>query len=140
MAMTTISIERFCLRLCRSRALALVCIATLPASCDAAWAFERTTQGQAEVSQLSKLQGIEISPSSNARGAGLELTLPSSSISGGSTSDGTGLAIPGLSNMPKLDFGLELLYGTPDQSSPTNDQSDALPNALTVHGAVKKTF
>jgi hypothetical protein len=70
----------------------------------------------------------------------MELTLPGAV--GGFTSGGKdgGISVPGLGTLPKLDFGLELLYGTPDQGTPNGDQTDSLPNALTVHGAVKKSF
>ena len=103
-------------------------------------AFEQSVQARPPVSQLPALQGIEISPPSGNRGAGVELTLPSTTLGGNAANQGSGLSIPGLGNLPKLDFGLELLYGSPEQLSPAPDQSDALPNALTVHGEVKKTF
>jgi hypothetical protein len=67
---------------------------------------------------------------------------------GGLTGDAAGkaggLSIPGLGSwgvLPKLDFGLELLYGSSDTASPDRDLSkEALPDSLTLHGSVKKTF
>lgn len=126
----------------RRAVLALASLVSADLAIDSrdARAFEHSASGQAITSQLPTLQGIEISPPAGNRGAGVELTLPSTALGGNANNNGSGLVIPGLGSLPKLDFGLELLYGSPDQSSPAPDQSDALPNALTVHGAVKKTF
>jgi len=124
----------------RAAVMALTSAAFLTVCGSDAFAFDQTAPGQAVTPQIEKLQGIEIAPSTSTHSAGVELTLPSVSLGGNSADRSVGLAIPGLGNLPKLDFGLELLYGTPEQASPNPDLSDALPNALTVHGAVKKTF
>jgi hypothetical protein len=106
-----------------------------------AWAFDETLQGATEPDQATRLQGIQIVPQSTSRGTGMELTVPSESLGGfAPKGGGSGLVIPGLGALPKLDFGLELLYGSPDQGVATPDQADPPPNALTVHGSVKKTF
>jgi hypothetical protein len=51
--------------------------------------------------------------------------------------------------LPKLDFGLELLYGATDHGSgadlggstiDSEQQKDTAPGQVLVHGAVKKTF
>ena len=105
-----------------------------------AFAFEQITGPGAGSNTAAHIPGIEIAPQSTSRGAGLELTLPGALGGSDPGAPNVGLTFPGLGSLPKLDFGLELLYGTPDQGTPNNDEIDSLPNALTVHGAVKKTF
>jgi len=73
-------------------------------------------------------------------GAGVELTLPGTIGGDPAGKSGNGLSVPGLGSLPKLDFGLELLYGASDQGPASGEQTDTLPNSLTLHGAVKKTF
>jgi hypothetical protein len=58
---------------------------------------------------------------------------------------GTEIRIPGLGKLgvlPKMDFGLELLYGAAEQGQPAG-QPEAAPNPdddLTVRGSVKHRF
>lgn len=103
-----------------------------------AGAFDQSANSRPAQIETSTLPGIEILPRTNEHGAGFELTVPG----GLGTSAKTGKAgsLPGWSFLPKLDFGLELLYGAPNQGAPTPDQLDALPDALTVHGEIKKQF
>jgi hypothetical protein len=77
--------------------------------------------------------------------AGIELTVPPTDplIGAGKSKTGAGITLPGLGSFgafPKLDFGLELLYGSPEAASPAEPPADVLPDAFTVHGTVKKTF
>lgn len=117
-----------------------VAAAIVACTIGAACAFEQSSSQSGSGDQPSAIQGIQIAPQSSGRGTGMELTLPGSV--GGFSSDGrnNGVGIPGLGNLPKFDFGLELLYGPAEQGSPNADQGDAVTNALTVHGAVKKSF
>ena len=69
-------------------------------------------------------------------GAGLSLNAPGDAKSGG-----TELNIPGvgrIGNLPKLDFGLELLYGggTAGPEKPTNEQNDD----VLIKGTIKHRF
>ena len=61
---------------------------------------------------------------------------------GGSEGAGTGteIRIPGIGKLgvlPKLDFGLELLYGA---GRPMLKEEDAVPDDLIIRGSVKKRF
>ncbi len=72
---------------------------------------------------------------------GVELTTPSQTANGSQT--GLGIQIPGLGALgalPKLDFGLELLYGAQDNKVTGEVPSELPPDALTLYGSVKKTF
>jgi hypothetical protein len=72
---------------------------------------------------------------------GVELTVPSQTGNSGQT--GAAITIPGLGALgalPRLDFGLELLYGSPDAKASGEAPSELPPDALTVYGSVKKTF
>ncbi len=72
---------------------------------------------------------------------GVELTVPSQA--GNGTQTGIGLSIPGLGSLgafPKLDFGLELLYGAPEGKIISETPGELPPDALTLYGTVKKTF
>lgn len=58
--------------------------------------------------------------------------------------DGTVVTIPGLGQLgvlPKMDFGLELLYGANDEPKVENEPNPQLPaDELTIRGSVKKSF
>lgn len=72
--------------------------------------------------------------------AGIELSAPDQR---GADDAGTEISLPGIGvigTLPKLDFGLELLYGAPGKSPTTDKPADALPDALMLHGTIKKTF
>lgn len=56
--------------------------------------------------------------------------------------EGTEVRIPGLGKLgvlPKMDFGLELLYGANEPKAPTEDR-EIPADDLTIRGSVKKTF
>ena len=71
-------------------------------------------------------------------GTGVQLTMPGAIGGDGSSQSGLGLGSLGV--LPRLDFGLELLYGAPEQPVPEQPSLDSLPDSLTLHGSVKKTF
>lgn len=59
------------------------------------------------------------------------------------TSIGTEVRIPGLGklgNLPKMDFGLELLYGAADQKQPDSQPREDTRDDLTIRGSVKHKF
>ena len=59
-------------------------------------------------------------------------------------SEGTEVNIPGLGKLgvlPKMDFGLELLYGASDGKNPAaDDQPDPSEGDVTIRGSVKHKF
>ena len=118
-----------------SFAFAALLLALLPA--ESGMAFEQTVP-PASTAQPETLPGIEIKPGSIGHGTGVELTVPGAIGSDVKSKGGLGLGSMGV--LPKLDFGLELLYGTPEQPSPDLPSMDSLPDSLTLHGSVKKTF
>ena len=72
-------------------------------------------------------------------GKGLSLTVPELSLG---TSSGTEVRIPGLGKvgvLPKLDFGLELLYGATDQQKGLPDNK-ADPGDVQIRGTIKHRF
>lgn len=84
--------------------------------------------------KAAKAQGLSTDQSL----PGLELTVPSQTGNGSQT--GAGIIFPGLGALPKLDFGLELLYGAPEGKATGELPNELPPDALTVYGSVKKTF
>ena len=61
--------------------------------------------------------------------------------------DGTQVNIPGLGNLgtlPKMDFGLELLYGAnegkPAEAEPANPAATPAEEDLTIRGTMKHSF
>lgn len=61
--------------------------------------------------------------------------------------DGTEVNIPGLGKLgtlPKMDFGLELLYGAnenkPAEAEPSNPAASPEPEDLTIRGTMKHNF
>lgn len=73
-----------------------------------------------------------------APGKGLSLKAPELSIGEGT---GTEVRIPGFGSvgvLPKLDFGLELLYGATDSRSRPDDRSE--PSDVQIRGTIKHRF
>jgi hypothetical protein len=71
-------------------------------------------------------------------GAGLELTTP-----GDAKSKGTELNIPGfgsIGTIPKLDFGLELLYGANGSQTPENNVPEDKTDDVLIKGTIKHRF
>ena len=101
-------------------------------------AFQQNTPAVGDVLPQAA-PGLEIQPGSKDRGTGLQLTVPGP-VGGDAAAKSNGIGFGSLSILPKLDFGLELLYGAPDVPLPDQQPLDALPDSLTVRGSVKKTF
>ena len=71
---------------------------------------------------------------------GVELTTPSAAEG---ASAGTEVRIPGLGKLgvlPKMDFGLELLYGANEAKQPDAVEREAPADDLTVRGTIKHNF
>jgi hypothetical protein len=77
-------------------------------------------------------------PTAPAPGKGLSLKAPELSIGQGT---GTEVRIPGFGSvgvLPKLDFGLELLYGATDSRNRPDDRSE--PSDVQIRGTIKHRF
>lgn len=119
-----------------SRAYILAVVGVLALSASHVRAFEET-------------KGGAVQPAAPQSGAAPEATLPGLDLRGTGTSigkapPGVEVTIPGLGKLgvlPKLDFGLELLYGVNDQPAAdqrlrTEDGSDD----LRIRGSLKHRF
>ena len=76
-----------------------------------------------------------------AQDKGVELTTPSAAEKGAAA--GTEVRIPGLGKLgvlPKMDFGLELLYGANEAKQPDAVEREAPADDLTVRGTIKHNF
>jgi hypothetical protein len=80
------------------------------------------------------------SPAAPDASKGVDLTTPSPAESGAA---GTEVRIPGLGKLgvlPKMDFGLELLYGANEAKQPDAVDREAPADDLTVRGTIKHNF
>jgi hypothetical protein len=103
-----------------------------------ALAFEETTVGAggqpgAAVAPVLELpKDLPKAPGDPAKGLNLEMQL---------TPPGTEIRIPGLGKvgvLPKLDFGLELLYGANEQKGTFEDKTN--PDDVQLRGTFKHRF
>jgi hypothetical protein len=118
----------------------IVAAALLGLMGQAAFAFEETTIGAgggkaaaAPAPALELPTELPKSPADPAKGLNLtpELQL----------TPGTEVRIPGLGTvgvLPKLDFGLELLYGANEQKGPFQDKTN--PDDVQLRGTIKHRF
>jgi hypothetical protein len=69
---------------------------------------------------------------------------PAAPLTDAGKGEGTVVSIPGLGNLgvlPKMDFGLELLYGATDSKANGVEREDGPPvDDLTIRGTVKHRF
>jgi hypothetical protein len=111
----------------------------------AALAFEETTVGgsgaKSPAAQALELpKGLPKDATDPGKGLGdppKGLSLPELQFS----SPGTEVRIPGIGTvgvLPKLDFGLELLYGANEQKGPFPDKSS--PDDVQLRGTIKHRF
>src|SRR3990172_4472391 len=106
-------------------------------------AFQESTVGGSQEPAASPAPSLEatkpaIDPGALKSGKGLSLTVPEMSLGKGS---GTEVRIPGLGKvgvLPKLDFGLELLYGATEQQKVLPEKSD--PDDMQIRGTIKHRF
>jgi hypothetical protein len=100
---------------------------------------ESSVGGSSE--QQAPAQTLETPKSPAEQGKGLNLTLPDL---GGAKSGGTEVRIPGIGTvgvLPKLDFGLELLYGANDKPKGVpEDRLDNDTNDVQIRGTIKHRF
>jgi hypothetical protein len=106
-----------------------------------ALAFEESSVGGAQQPAAPATPSLEATkPAAGPAqpGKGLSLTVPEMSLGTGS---GTEVRIPGLGKvgvLPKLDFGLELLYGATDQEKGLPEKSE--PSDVQIRGTIKHRF
>jgi hypothetical protein len=103
----------------------------------AALAFEETTVGGGE-QKAPAAPVLELPKGPLNTGKGLSLS--GNELSLGKTS-GTEVRIPGLGTvgvLPKLDFGLELLYGANEQKGLPHDSTS--PDDVQIRGTIKHRF
>jgi hypothetical protein len=102
----------------------------------AALAFEETTIGGGAGTAAQALElPAELPKGSPDTSKGLNLTAPDLQL------NGTEVRIPGLGKvgvLPKLDFGLELLYGANEQKGTFEDKSN--PDDVQLRGTIKHRF
>ena len=103
-----------------------------------ALAFQETTIGGGEEQKAPSVQALEAPKGS--LDASKDLNLSGNGLSLGRT-PGTEVRIPGLGTvgvLPKLDFGLELLYGANEQKGVPEEKAD--PNDVQIRGTIKHRF
>jgi hypothetical protein len=114
----------------------LMSLALLGLAAQAALAFQEGTPGNSSDKPAAQIQTVE-PPKGSDSGKGLSLKTPELSLGQGT---GTEVRIPGFGKvgvLPKLDFGLELLYGAteakglPDKPEPSDVQ---------IRGTIKHRF
>ena len=101
-----------------------------------AFAFQETTVG-GEEQKAAPAPVMEL-PKAAPGTKGLEFSGPALNL--GKT-QGTEVRIPGIGTvgvLPKLDFGLELLYGANEPKGIPQDQSD--PGDVQIRGTIKHRF
>jgi len=100
-------------------------------------AFTETKITGSDAQSKSKTEAPQLQLEKTEEGTGLSLTTP-----GNSTSGETELTIPGVGSigkLPKLDFGLELLYGGGTEQgaeAPTEDNQDD----VLIKGKIRHRF
>jgi len=130
-------------RLCgvrMSRPVRLIAIAGLVGLlAQPALAFQDGSEGGSAEKPAESAAPVEPPKSSVAPPKGLNLKMPQMSIGEGT---GTEVRIPGFGKvgvLPKLDFGLELLYGATEQQRGRPDEKSE-PNDVQIRGTIKHRF
>lgn len=101
--------------------------------CGDAKAFTETVPAAQQQQPAQKMQ-----PSASPDTAGMALVKPGDAKSGG-----TELRIPGVGNLgtvPKLDFGLDLLYGAGSDPAQEARPQDSGNGDVTIKGTIKHRF
>lgn len=117
-----------------------VAVLVLGLSLGPAHAFQETTIG---ASPTPKAAAKATDGQSAVGGAdGSAILTPSQKKAAAKPKSG-GIQFPGLSDfglLPKMNFGLELLYGQGDVREPVTNPQDAPIDDLTIRGSVKHNF
>jgi hypothetical protein len=104
-----------------------------------AFAFQESSVGGGPEKPAAGVVELELPKSSGGdAGKGLSLTVPQLSIG---KDTGTEIRIPGvgpLGVLPKLDFGLEMLYGATDSSGRPDEKSQ--PSDMQLRATIKHRF
>ncbi len=98
-------------------------------------AFQEQNQGSAPPAEAASPPPAA-APEADSKA--LELTTPSAA-----EAQGTEVRIPGLGKLgvlPKMDFGLELLYGANEQQKPAEPEAEGPADDLTIRGSMKHNF
>jgi hypothetical protein len=114
----------------------IVAAAALGFFTPAALAFQETTIGGEQKSPAASALEAPKAPADSGKG----LNLSGSELNLGRT-PGTEVRIPGLGTvgvLPKLDFGLELLYGANEPKGLPQDKTD--PDDVQIRGTIKHRF
>jgi hypothetical protein len=127
------------------RRLRIICLlAALVLAGSPALAFQEQQAGGSAPAVANPTPGIVVDYSNNRgpseAGAELEFRAPPKDSGGGAE-----LVIPGIGSLgvlPKLDFGLELLYGANEAPEQATEPSDipVIDDDLTIRGIVKHRF
>jgi hypothetical protein len=100
--------------------------------------FQETTVGRGGSPSAEQPAAPAAPQPGKEPGKGLNLSIPDVGIGKNS---GTEVRIPGLGTvgvLPKLDFGLELLYGANESKGLPEDRTE--PNDLQIRGTIKHRF
>lgn len=117
----------------------LILVPALVLAGAAASAFEETRAGiapQEQSSAASPGKRVDIKPPLNLNGTG-------TSIEASPPAAGTEVRIPGLGKLgviPKLDFGLELLYGGREERAVEPDRNRAENDDVQIRGSIRHRF
>lgn len=117
-----------------------VIVAVLGLGLGSAHAFQETQIGTTD-QPSAPAKATEAGPTLGAA-PGLSLMTPSQKKAS-EKSDKTGVTIPGLGHiglLPKMNFGLELLYGEGETREPAAKPQDAPIDELMIRGSVKHNF
>ena len=112
----------------------MLAVLALAAFGEPLWAFQESGPSQAP----AEAPPVEAPKSLPAPTKNLNLKMPEMSIGEGT---GTEVKIPGFGTvgvLPKLDFGLELLYGATDARGRPDDRSE--PSDVQIRGTIKHRF
>jgi hypothetical protein len=104
-----------------------------------ALAFQESTVGGSQEPAAPSLEASKPAVEPAQPGKGLSLTAPEVSLG---SSPGTEVRIPGLGKvgvLPKLDFGLELLYGATGEQKGL-PESTSEPGDVQIRGTIKHRF
>lgn len=117
----------------------IITVAVLALLAQPALAFKQTESGSQEPAASASDSAAQTTKPALEQGKGLNLTVPGLSLG---KSNGTEVKIPGIGTvgvLPKLDFGLELLYGANgNEAKVVPDEKEN--NDVQIRGTIKHRF